>query len=409
MAWGAVFIVLVSGTVAAIGSKCAYQLKVAGQDGDVHAFTKAYLFTGLMFIGEFICLGWYYFSRWYNSRNVSSEYSALSDNTKAVGIVSSSNHLHATLIAPGRDEESLQAEKLPKPPLWTFAVLSMVDLTSSTISGIGQIWVSASTLQMLRGSAVLFTGICSMLILKSKLTRGQWSGIGIVIVALAIVGASSELRAENSPKKSGGSDATSGQVLAGIILILLGSLGNSIQGVFEEKLLKGQGYAEVDALEVVGWEGCFGTLVSFFVMLPIVAHVTGDDYGHVQENTIDSLIQLSNSPVLIVLCISYVLSLSLLNNYMQVISKELSAIIRQLVSTCRVVVVWAVGLILYHFDTDLGESWDKWSYMQLGAFVVLVSGTLLYVQSRAPPAPAADETTVLTKSLNNNVMANSQL
>jgi hypothetical protein len=93
---------------------------------------------------------------------------------------------------------------------------------------------------------------------------------------------------------------------------------------------------------------------------------------------------------------------------MQVISKELSAIIRQLVSTCRVVVVWAVGLILYHFDTDLGESWDKWSYMQLGAFVVLVSGTLLYVQSRAPPAPAADETTVLTKSLNNNVMASSR-
>ena len=31
-----VFIVLVSGTIAAIGSKTAYQMKVAGQDGDVH-------------------------------------------------------------------------------------------------------------------------------------------------------------------------------------------------------------------------------------------------------------------------------------------------------------------------------------------------------------------------------------
>ncbi len=81
---------------------------------------------------------------------------------------------------------------------------------------------------------------------------------------------------------------------------------------------------------------------------------------------------LKNSPTLIALCISYVVSLSLLNNFMQVISKELSAIIRQLVSTCRVVVVWGVGLIIYNYDQSLGESWDKWSFMQLGAFIVLV-------------------------------------
>jgi drug/metabolite transporter (DMT)-like permease len=71
-----------------------------------------------------------------------------------------------------------------------------------------------------------------MLILKTKLTRGQWGGIAIVIVALAMVGASSALRTKYSP---GGADpstdgATSGQALAGIILILLGSLFNSIQG-----------------------------------------------------------------------------------------------------------------------------------------------------------------------------------
>jgi hypothetical protein len=71
-----------------------------------------------------------------------------------------------------------------------------------------------------------------MLILKTTLTRGQWGGIAIVIVALAMVGASSALRTKYSP---GGGDpstdgATSGQALAGIILILLGSLFNSIQG-----------------------------------------------------------------------------------------------------------------------------------------------------------------------------------
>ena len=71
-----------------------------------------------------------------------------------------------------------------------------------------------------------------MLILKTKLTRGQWGGIAIVIVALAMVGASSALRTKYSPGSSDPSTdgATSGQALAGIILILLGSLFNSIQG-----------------------------------------------------------------------------------------------------------------------------------------------------------------------------------
>ncbi len=145
---------------------------------------------------------------------------------------------------------------------------------------------------------------------------------------------------------------------------------------------------------------------------------------------------LKNSPTLIALCVSYVVSLALLNNFMQVISKELryalgaemdaiisthsiglplgsnhalilcfprikrkllfltpydlnivrlshdSAIIRQLVSTCRVVVVWGVGLIIYNYDQSLGESWDKWSFMQLGAFIVLVRGRISDIQRK---------------------------
>ncbi len=73
-------------------------------------------------------------------------------------------------------------------------VLSLCDLTASTVSGVGAVWVSASTTQMLRGSSVLFTGIMSMLILKYRLTRGQWIGIAVVLLALIMVGAATELR-----------------------------------------------------------------------------------------------------------------------------------------------------------------------------------------------------------------------
>lgn len=134
-------------------------------------FTKAYLFTGLMFIGEFMCLGWYYFEKWWAARSKAasaSDYAALpggASQSAGATVAGSNGKLHSTLMAPGLDEEALSKaaeSQLPKPPAWTFLVLAMTDLTSSTLAGIGQIWVSASAMQMLRGSMVLFTGICSV-------------------------------------------------------------------------------------------------------------------------------------------------------------------------------------------------------------------------------------------------------
>ena len=68
-------------------------------------------------------------------------------------------------------------------------------------------------------------------------------------------------------------------MLIGIILVLLASALNAVQNVFEEKLLKAVGGAEVDPLELVGWEGLFGSLLSMFVLLPIVYQIPGDDCG----------------------------------------------------------------------------------------------------------------------------------
>jgi len=73
----------------------------------------------------------------------------------------------------------------------------------------------------------------------------QWVGIGIVMLGLILVGAAGMLR-PSSDKTPPASD-----VFVGILLVLSGSALNSLQNVFEEKLLKG---ASVDPLEVVGWE-----------------------------------------------------------------------------------------------------------------------------------------------------------
>ena len=195
----AVVVTLASGAVAAISNKVAYQLSAEGKNGVVHKFTKAYLFTLLMFIGEALCLAWYHGSAWYartfDGDKNGDAYHSLNNGGAAAGTASAAGaqaSQGASAVAGHAALKTIDTAEppapilltLPKPPLWIYFVLSIFDLTATTLTGIGNIYVSASTTQMLRGSAVLFTGLSSLVILKSTLTRGQWTGIGIVVLAL---------------------------------------------------------------------------------------------------------------------------------------------------------------------------------------------------------------------------------
>eukprot|EP00455_Lapot_gusevi_P010525 TRINITY_DN1475_c0_g5_i3.p1 TRINITY_DN1475_c0_g5~~TRINITY_DN1475_c0_g5_i3.p1 ORF type:complete len:488 (-),score=161.79 TRINITY_DN1475_c0_g5_i3:130-1491(-) len=408
-----VFLTLATGTYGAVSMKIAYQMKAPGENGVVHQFQKAYFFTLVMFVGEALCLFAKWFDDWRNKRespsNLSQNHSLNSSGSYAP-VSSVQRHTqpkrglgHVEKHYDDRDKPLLDdVEKndgvsaqtqLVKPPLYFYLILCCFDLTATVVSGVGLQWVSASANQMLRGSTVLFTGIASVLILKNRLSKGQWFGILLVIFALALVGGSSSLRSAHTTTKSD-EEVPSGKVLLGVLLVLIGSAFNSVQNVFEEKLLKGQNYAEVDSLEVVGWEGIFGTTLSAFIMLPIVQHIPGPDAGSA-ENTLDTLAMLNSRPVLLVMSILYAISLALMNNYSQIVSKHLSAVHRMLVSTCRTVFVWVVDIIIFYaFDPDLGESWDKWSFMQLGGFVLLVIGTIVYVLSRGKPTEPAPEAAV---------------
>ena len=78
--------------------------------------------------------------------------------------------------------------------LFSDAGLCLFDMSATLVNGIGLTYVSASAVQMLRGSMVFFTGMNTVIILKRKLSNGQWGGIMLVVLALAMVGASATLR-----------------------------------------------------------------------------------------------------------------------------------------------------------------------------------------------------------------------
>src|SRR5689334_22316712 len=98
---------------------------------------------------------------------------------------------------------------------------------------------------MLRGSAILFTGLFSIILFRRNLLRLQWLAIVIVMAGLVLVGTSSMLRQEYDPPAASVSDGVTTappdakHVLLGTFLVLLGSALNSAQTVTEEKILKG--------------------------------------------------------------------------------------------------------------------------------------------------------------------------
>ncbi len=82
-------------------------------------------------------------------------------------------------------------------------------------------------------------------------------------------------------------------------------------------------------------------------MLPIVQAIPGGDAGSV-ENSKDTLVMMGNSAGVTCGLVGYALFLAIFNGTSQIVSKELSAVIRMLISTVRTVLVWGIDLLIYY-------------------------------------------------------------
>jgi len=364
-----------SGTYSAISNKILYEWETEGLDHERQAFKKPYFMTLMMFVGEALCLFYKLVSDWQTSRSRPFVTNQSSMNG-AEGMTTGDSPKEGQLVAPLLDNtssrHSVSQDPSNRPHLGVFVILTLFDLSASTLNGVGLIWVSASANQMLRGSMIFFTGVFSVLIFRKNLKKWQWIGIGIVMMGLILVGAAGMLRPTDD-KTPPASD-----VFVGILLVLSGSALNSLQNVFEEKLLKG---ASVDPLDVVGWEGVIGSVLCIFVMLPIVEAIPGSDHGCV-ESTRDTLMMLTGNGKMTLVVLGYSLALALMNFYSQVVTKVMTAVHRMLISTCRVVLVWMIDLIIYYGipgGRPYGEFLDVYSSLQFFGFLLLVAGTAVYI------------------------------
>lgn len=73
---------------------------------------------------------------------------------------------------------------------FTLLIPALCDTCATSIMYIGLTMTYASSFQMLRGAAIIFTAILSMGFLNRKLGSREWIGIIMVIIGLALVGIS---------------------------------------------------------------------------------------------------------------------------------------------------------------------------------------------------------------------------
>lgn len=170
------------------------------------------------------------------------------------------------------------------------ALPAVCDICGTTLMNVGLLFVAASIYQMTRGALVLFVGLFSVIFLKRYLGLWKWISLFVVVTGVAIVGLAGALEgpASSSVVPPGNNQArgehpsslsrplllldavtstqeahTAGQTVIGVLMIAGAQIFTASQFVLEESIME---HYSMDPIQVVGWEGVFGTLVTLLGM-----------------------------------------------------------------------------------------------------------------------------------------------
>mmetsp|Transcript_63213 Transcript_63213/g.150755 ORF Transcript_63213/g.150755 Transcript_63213/m.150755 type:complete len:410 (+) Transcript_63213:102-1331(+) len=278
------------------------------------------------------------------------------------------------------------------------SVPAAFDLLATALCCIGMLYIPASVWQMLRGSALVFTAIFSIIFLHRRMRAYQWFGIcfcvvGVVCVGMANVLGEEEASGSDSSGSSDGSDGNGTSMLMfGMFLVLMGQVVQAAQVIAEEYLMK---VVDLPGMQVVGLEGFWGLLMMILVVYPALMILPGADHGH-QEDIVDTLVMLQNNPNLLLVVGLYLFSCGSFNAFGIRITGYLSSVHRMMLDASRTTLIWGFGLFVhYRVDPDsaFGEVWTVYSYLQLLGFVIIIFGQATYAEVIRLPFftyPAAD-------------------
>lgn len=339
---GIAFLMLITGSLNTLIAKWTDMLKAPGRDeGAEREFNHPFLQACAMFLGEFLCLV-AFGVLWLVKRSKRQE--GVEEAEKTLG--------------EGQQRFTWKRGFVFLPP-------ALCDMTATSIMYVGLNMTYASSFQMLRGAVIIFTALLSVAFLNNKLSTSKWIGMFIVIAGLAIVGVSDIVFGDHQ--------GTNGmnKIITGDLLIIMAQIIAACQMVYEEKFLSKY---DVPALVAVGCEGLFGFVILSLLLIPMAYIPAGsfsDTAYHNIEDAIDAFVQMSNNKLIVVGLVGTVFSIAFFNYAGITVTKEINATTRMVLDSLRTLIIWAVSL---------GLDWQKFQYLQVIGFFLLILGMAIYNQ-----------------------------
>ena len=268
------------------------------------------------------------------------------------------------------------------------ALPAIFDIIGTTIMSVGLLFVPASIFQMCRGALVLFVGLFSVIFLNRRLERYQWLALFQVCAGVFLVGLSTVYGAHKDTSDGAGKSNFAATLL-GVFMIVGAQVFSAFQFVSEEHILNKY---SIEPIRVAGFEGVFG--VSLTSIGIVLAHITYGGTSRGRDTTWDvqaGLNTIASSSRVATAFGVFALSIAAFNFFGLSVTRSVSATSRSTIDTCRTLFIWLVSMSL---------GWERFKWLQLIGFVLLVHATLVFngilrpfrFGRRQGPLPQVDST-----------------
>ncbi|KAK5122343.1 hypothetical protein LTR85_004254 [Meristemomyces frigidus] len=321
------------------------------------------------------------------------------DMTSSQTLVDSTN----IVAKPFLDAEEAAHDRQPLEG-WLITILALpaiCDICGTTLMNVGLLFVAASIYQMTRGALVLFVGLFSVIFLKRHLSGWKWTSLFIVVLGVAVVGLAGALEQKDGvPKLPGDTqpgeankldlaahlarDAissleahTAAETIVGIVMIAGAQIFSASQFVLEERIMEKY---SMDPIQVVGWEGTFGflvTLAGMGILHAAVGQTAAGRGGYFDAR--EGFYEIFHNRAIAVSSVLIMISIGGFNFFGLSVTRNLSATARSTIDTCRTLFIWVVSL---------GLGWESFKWLQIVGFALLVWGTALFNEIVRPPTLA---------------------
>lgn len=255
----------------------------------------------------------------------------------------------AAWFATRTREEAETAQEVPR---GVFLVPCLCDLIATALLCMGIGFIAVSVAQMCRGTIVIFVCAMSVVFLGRRQHGFHLTGVALVMAGIACVSISA------MTNEHGAVSGMSWHMLMGISLCIFAQLFQASMFVYEEKIMSKH---KTSPLQVVGMEGTWGVFIGFVVITGL--NVLG------YEDTPGAVYQMLCSPAIMLSVLASMLLVSVFNFSGASVTQKSSAVARTTIKISSTILIWM---------SELALGWNTFRLMQLGGFILVAIGTLVY-------------------------------